>query len=92
VGLGGIKGVFSEKILMMVFSGKVNTAFFTKKWGLFEPICIIYEIFAKNGIFRLIFQKVWHTIRWQANCEVSAAFLTQIERRRSLAECGAGGT
>ena len=47
---------------------KVNSAFFTKKGVWFGSICIIYEIFAKIGIFRLIFQKVWHTIEKQANC------------------------
>ena len=40
------------------FWEKVNSAFFTKKQSLFEAFCIIYEIFAKFGIFRLIFQKV----------------------------------
>jgi len=58
---------------------KVNSAFFTKICRADEPICIIYEIFVKIGIFRLIFQKVWHTIEKQTNCEVSAVFLMSIE-------------
>ena len=70
--------------------GKVNTAFFTKKGGLFESICIIYEIFVKIGIFRLIFQKVWHTIGKQSNCWIFAAFLKNIEVK-TVAECGARG-
>ena len=58
---------------------KVNSAFFTKIYGGRGAICIIYEIFVKIGIFRLIFQKVWHTIGKQTNCEVSAVFLMSIE-------------
>ena len=69
---------------------KVNPAFFTKKRGQFEPICIIYEIFVKIGIFRLIFQKVWHTIGTQPNRTIYAAFLKDIEVK-NVAECGARG-
>ena len=63
----------------MVKSGNVNTAFFTKKCARYELICIIYEIFVKNGIFRLIFQKVWHTIGKNANRKDTAVFLKNIE-------------
>ena len=58
---------------------KVNSAFFTKKRAPDEPFCIIYEIFVKIGIFRLIFQKIWHTIGKQTNCNYSAAFLMDTE-------------
>ena len=58
---------------------KVNSAFFTKICCGRDANCIIYEIFVKIGIFRLIFQKVWHTIEKQTNCEVSAVFLMDIE-------------
>ena len=81
-GLGGISGYFPEKILIMGKSGNVNTAFFTKKCVCGVPICIIYEIFVKFSIFGLIFQKVWHTIGKQANCEDSAVFQRNIEVKK----------
>ena len=69
---------------------KVNPAKFTKKRCQFESICIIYEIFVKIGIFRLIFQKVWHTIGTQPNQTIYAAFLKDIEVK-NVAERGARG-
>ena len=74
--------IFPDKILIMGKSGNVNTAFFTKKCVHYELICIIYEIFVKFSIFRLIFQKVWHTIGKQANCEDSAVFPRNIEVKK----------
>ena len=70
-------GFSGENLTDGGFWKKVNTAFFTKKSGSLGSICIIYEIFVKIGIFRLIFQKVWHTIEKQSNCEDSAVFLME---------------